>query len=215
MTHESSFKLNKTIYLDSSPFIRAYNSNSKNKNLYPLITYNKFRQNPDKYIEFMNREFICPSDKQYYVKLLELLESEILSHIITLNPYFFYSEKYTTKILKLFGSASEMYCVLCDKKFPVTTNLVCEGCNNICRPNHIFIDEEVSLKNYGDASKILYNAKTLLIDSSFFTFLCTNSLADYINSSCKKYILRDTATDNVNISGVTVKATPTAFILSL
>lgn len=206
---------NKIVYLDSSPFIRAHGLLSKGDSKFPIITYNKFCQNPKRYSEFMNREFTNPSDKQYYTKLLNLLDSKILSHVITLNPYFSYSIKDARNITQLFGSVYEMQCLSCYNKGPSTTELLCKECHSLCRPNHIFLDEEISLDNYGNASKILFGAKTLLIDPSFFSFTCTRSLVDYINSSCEKYILSEINEDDVGVIGNVIKATPVSFILSL
>ncbi|MBQ3543377.1 MAG: hypothetical protein IJA34_00055 [Lachnospiraceae bacterium] len=203
------------VYLDSSPFIRAHELLSKGNNKFPIITYNKFYQNPKKYAEFMNREFLNPSDKQYYTKLLNLLDANFFSHIITLNPYFSYSKKYEINIIQLFGSAYEMQCLSCYNKGPTTTDLICKECNSPCRPNHIFLDEEISLKNYGKASKILYSANTLLIDPDFFSFTCTKSLSDYIKSSSEKYILSTPRKDDIEVMGNAIKDSPVSFILSL
>ena len=90
MIDRFEYEINKIVYLDSSPFIRAHNLLSKSNAKYPLITYSKFCKNPERYLEFMNEEFLNPSDKEYYTKLLDLLDRKILSHIITLNPYFYY-----------------------------------------------------------------------------------------------------------------------------
>lgn len=208
-------KTNKIVYLDSSPFIRANDLLFKGNNKFPIITYNKFCQNPKKYSEFMKREFSNPSEEQYYAKLLNLLDRKIFSHIITLNPYFSYSLKYAATITKLFGSAYDMQCLSCYSKWSSTTDLLCKKCHGLCRPNHIFVDEEISIENYGNTSKILYDAKILLIDYDFFSFTCTRSLADYINPSCKKYILSETKKDNIGVIGQMVKTSPVSFILSL
>lgn len=132
-----------------------------------IFDYDFFVNNPEKFYDFMTREFskIYDAEPNFAHKFLAKLEDEgIVNGIITQNIDNLHLKAGSKNVIELHGNATRFYCMNCGrKKNDISNGYICE-CGGLIRPDIVFFKE--SVKDLEKAYELIEFSDTLMVIGS-------------------------------------------------